>query len=111
MVHIPVIPGHRGQEAAGLPRLAGEAVGKQHRLIAQVPGGACGGGAQLPDAAGDVSFHIVQGLGGLLAQQLHGPLRKGKAVLFHNLQGLPAGGAVRIGRAGGDHVQGVPNDV
>ena len=100
-----------GQEGARLLGLAAQLVGEKHRLIAQLPAGRPGGGAQLPHAAGDHRLHVVQGLGGLLSQQGHRPVRQRESVLLHHLQGLGAGGPVRTGGTGGDHIQGVPQNV
>ena len=99
------------QETPGLARLAVKAVGQQHRLVAQRPAGVGRGGAQLPHAAGDVRLHIVQALGRL--PQKAGPRRfaQGQAVFFGHGQCAGAGGRVGAGRAGGDHIERVAQNV
>ena len=58
-----------------------------------------------------MGLHVVQHLWGLLAEEIHGLGRKLKAVLFHNIQSLPAGGVIRIGGAGSDHIQRIPDNI
>ena len=103
--------GDGGQEGTGLPGLAAQLVGEDHRLIAQLLAALGGGGAQDAHTAGDDSLHVVQLFGGLLPQQLAHLVGEVQAIFLRHGQGLGAGGAVRVSGAGGDHVQGVPQDV
>ena len=86
-VRILVGTGYGGQEGPRLPGLAVQAVGEQHRLIAQLPAGRGCGGAQLPHAAGDKGLHIVQNLGRLPLQALGGLRRQAQAVLLRDAAG------------------------
>lgn len=110
-VRILVGTGYGGQEGPRLPGLAVQAVGEQHRLIAQLPAGRGCGGAQLPHAAGDKGLHIVQNLGRLPLQALGGLGRQAQAVLLRDAAGIGTGGGVGVGRAGGDHVQRIADDI
>lgn len=103
--------GDGGQEGAGLPGLTAELVGEDMGLIAQPLADGGGGGAELPHASSDDGLYIVQLLGGLLVQKGAGLAGQGELVLLRDGPGLGAGGAVRIGGAGGDHVQGIPQNV
>ena len=102
---------HAGQKAAGLPGLAAKLIGEQHRLIAQRAAPVRRSGAQLPHTAGDAGGHVVQCFGGFHRQQAAGLIGQLQVILFRNGQRLFTGRMVRAGRAGGDHVQRVAENI
>ena len=87
------------QKAACLLGFATEPVGEEDGLISQLPAGFSGSSAQLSDAAGDMSGHVVKGFRRFLCQQRLRLFRQVQAVFFRNGKGLCAGGGVRHRRA------------
>ena len=72
----------------------------------------CGGsGAKLPHAAGNLGGHIGKNLRSLPAQQLHRLGRERQLVFFYNSERFGAGGFVRVGGAGSDHIQWIAQNI
>ena len=103
--------GDAPQKAAGLPGLTAKAVCQQNRFVPFGPAGVRSGAAQLPHAAGDFCGHVGQRFGRFLPQQGRGGGGERQPVFFRNGSGLRAGRAVRAGRAAGDHIERVAENV
>ena len=103
--------GDAPKKAAGLPGLTAKAVCQQNRLVPFGAAGARSGAAQLPHTAGDFCGHVGQRFGRFLPQQGRGGGGERQPVFFRNGSGLRAGRAVRAGRAAGDHIERVTENV
>ena len=99
------------KKAARLPGFAAEPVGKDDRLIPQLPAGIGGGSTQFPHTAGDPGGHVVKGFRRFLRQQRPCLLRQVQPIFFRNGKRLCAGGGVRRCRAAGDHIQRVAQNI
>ncbi len=100
-----------GQEAARVARGAAQARRQDDGCVAERPGRLLGGGAELADAAGDVGLDVRERLRRLLRQKLQRTVGEPQAVFSHHLQRLCAGRRIGIGRAGGDHIQRIAQNV
>ena len=108
---ILMVAGDFREHGARVPCGAAEA-GREHlRAISQPAAFGVRGQTELADAAGHVGFHVREGLGRFLAKQLLHLRAQGQVILAGDFLGLLAGGGVRIGGAGGDHVQRIADDI
>ena len=103
--------GNASQKATGLPGLTAKAVCQQNRLVPFGAAGVRSGTAQLPHAAGDFCGHVGQRFGRFLPQQGRSSRGERQPVFFRNSSSLCAGRAVRAGRAAGDHIERVAENV
>ena len=99
------------QHTARLTRFAAKLVCQQYRLVTQSAALGGGSGAKLPHAAGNLGGHIGKNLRSLPAQQLHRLGRERQLVFFYNSERFGAGGFVRVGGAGSDHIQWIAQNI
>ena len=76
------------KHAPRLARLTAEAIGEDHRLVAERFARRGGRRAELAHAAGDLRFDIFERLRRLLCQKRPRPLRQAQAVPFRNIERL-----------------------
>ena len=99
------------KEHARIPGLAAQLIRQIHRLIAQLSAHLCSACTQLLHAADDLGLHIVQLLRRFLFQQRPDLIAEVQPVFPGNGNGLFRRGRIRRGRAGGDHIQRVAQNV
>ena len=99
------------KETPCFPRFAGEKVGQIHRLIAEGQSGIRGRGTEFTDRAVDMGLDVVQFLRRLLPEQGQRFGGEMEVIFFHHGHRLGAGTAVGVGRAAGDAVKRIAQNV
>ena len=100
-----------GEEAACVARGAAQAACQHDWRVAKAASGCLRGGAELAHAAGDVGLDVGERFRRFPRQKRECMRGEVQIVFLHDRQRLRAGGAVRTGGTGGDHVQRVAQNI